>query len=197
MTKKEDPNVANVFKYRKTHNDGVFDAYTDEMLLARKVAIITGLPDAYGRCRIIGDYRRVPLYGVDKLIEEKIKAKKKMFPDVMDSDTIRAREEISEQIRSLNELKAIDISQPANDVKEAIQWLYFAYLAATKEQNGAAMSIGRISIFLDVYAQRDLESGKYSEEEIQEMVDHFVMKLRMIRFLRTPEYDELFSGDPT
>ena len=120
-----------------------------------------------------------------------------MVPDVMDSGIIRAREEISEQIRSLNELKAIDISQPANDVKEAIQWLYFAYLAATKEQNGAAMSIGRISTFLDVYAQRDLESGKYSEEEIQEMVDHFVMKLRMIRFLRTPEYDELFSGDPT
>ena len=201
--KKEDPNVANVFKYRKTHNDGVFDAYTDEMLLARKAGIITGLPDAYGRGRIIGDYRRVPLYGVDKLIEEKIKAKKKMVPDVMDSDTIRAREEISEQIRSLEELKVMaksygfDISQPATDIKEAIQWLYFAYLAATKEQNGAAMSIGRISTFLDIYAQRDLESGKYSEEEIQEMVDHFVMKLRMIRFLRTPEYDELFSGDPT
>ncbi len=201
--KKEDPNVANVFKYRKTHNDGVFDAYTDEMLLARKAAIITGLPDAYGRGRIIGDYRRVPLYGVDKLIEEKIKAKKKMIPDVMDSDTIRAREELSEQIRSLKELKQMalsygfDISQPANDIKEAIQWLYFAYLAATKEQNGAAMSIGRISTFLDIYAQKDLDSGRYTEEEIQEMVDHFVMKLRMIRFLRTPEYDELFSGDPT
>lgn len=201
--KKEDPNVANVFKYRKTHNDGVFDAYTDEMLLARKAAIITGLPDAYGRGRIIGDYRRVPLYGVDKLIEEKIKAKKKMIPDVMDSDTIRAREELSEQIRSLNELKQMalsygfDISQPADDIKEAIQWLYFAYLAATKEQNGAAMSIGRISTFLDIYAQKDLDSGRYTEEEIQEMVDHFVMKLRMIRFLRTPEYDELFSGDPT
>lgn len=201
--KKEDPNVANVFKYRKTHNDGVFDAYTDEMLLARKAAIITGLPDAYGRGRIIGDYRRVPLYGVDKLIEEKIKAKKKMVPDVMDSDTIRAREELSEQIRSLNELKQMalsygfDITKPANDIKEAIQWLYFAYLAATKEQNGAAMSIGRISTFLDIYAQKDLDSGRYTEEEIQEMVDHFVMKLRMIRFLRTPEYDELFSGDPT
>lgn len=201
--KKEDPNVANVFKYRKTHNDGVFDAYTDEMLLARKAAIITGLPDAYGRGRIIGDYRRVPLYGVDKLIEEKIKAKKKMIPDVMDSDTIRAREELSEQIRSLNELKQMalsygfDITKPANDIKEAIQWLYFAYLAATKEQNGAAMSIGRISTFLDIYAQKDLDSGRYTEEEIQEMVDHFVMKLRMIRFLRTPEYDELFSGDPT
>ena len=201
--KKEDPNVANVFKYRKTHNDGVFDAYTDEMLLARKAAIITGLPDAYGRGRIIGDYRRVPLYGVDKLIEEKIKAKKKMVPDVMNSDTIRAREELSEQIRSLNELKQMalsygfDITKPANDIKEAIQWLYFAYLAATKEQNGAAMSIGRISTFLDIYAQKDLDSGRYTEEEIQEMVDHFVMKLRMIRFLRTPEYDELFSGDPT
>lgn len=201
--KKEDPNVANVFKYRKTHNDGVFDAYTDEMLLARKAAIITGLPDAYGRGRIIGDYRRVPLYGVDKLIEEKIKAKKKMIPDVMDSDTIRSREELSEQIRSLNELKQMalsygfDITKPANDIKEAIQWLYFAYLAATKEQNGAAMSIGRISTFLDIYAQKDLDSGRYTEEEIQEMVDHFVMKLRMIRFLRTPEYDELFSGDPT
>ncbi len=201
--KKEDPNVANVFKYRKTHNDGVFDAYTDEMRLARKVGIITGLPDAYGRGRIIGDYRRVPLYGVDKLIEAKIKVKKKMVPDVMDSHTIRAREELSEQIKALNELKIMaesygfDISKPATDVKEAIQWLYFAYLAATKEQNGAAMSIGRISTFLDIYAQKDLESGKYSEEEIQEMVDHFVMKLRMIRFLRTPEYDELFSGDPT
>lgn len=201
--KQEDPNVANVFKYRKTHNDGVFDAYTDEMLLARKAGIITGLPDAYGRGRIIGDYRRVALYGVDKLIEEKTKAKKKMVPDVMDSHAIRSREELSEQIKALNELKAMaasygfDISQPATNVKEAIQWLYFAYLAATKEQNGAAMSIGRISTFLDVYAQRDLDNGTFSEEQIQEMVDHFVMKLRMIRFLRTPEYDELFSGDPT
>lgn len=201
--KKEDPNVANVFKYRKTHNDGVFDAYTDEMLLARKVGIITGLPDAYGRGRIIGDYRRVPLYGVDKLIEEKIKAKKKMVPDVMDSHAIRAREELSEQIKALKELKQMalsygfDISKPAIDTKEAIQWLYFAYLAATKEQNGAAMSIGRISTFLDIYSHKDLESGKYREEEIQEMVDHFIMKLRMIRFLRTPDYDELFSGDPT
>lgn len=201
--KKEDPAVANVFKYRKTHNDAVFDAYTDEMLLARKAGIITGLPDSYGRGRIIGDYRRAALYGVDKLIEEKIKAKKKMVPDVMDSHTIRAREELSEQIKALNELKIMaqsygfDISKPARDTKEAIQWLYFAYLAATKEQNGAAMSIGRISTFLDIYAQRDLEAKKYSESEIQEMVDHFVMKLRMIRFLRTPEYDELFSGDPT
>ncbi|RDU65200.1 formate C-acetyltransferase [Helicobacter sp. MIT 14-3879] len=201
--KTENPNVANVFKYRKTHNDGVFDAYTDEMLLARKVGIITGLPDAYGRGRIIGDYRRVALYGVDKLIEEKIQAKKKMIPDVMDSHTIRDREELSEQIKSLNELKEMalsygfDISKPASNVKEAIQWLYFAYLAATKEQNGAAMSIGRISTFLDIYAQKDLNNGTFSEGQIQEMVDHFIMKLRMIRFLRTPEYDELFSGDPT
>lgn len=201
--KNEDKQVANVFKYRKTHNDGVFDAYTDEMLLARKVGIITGLPDAYGRGRIIGDYRRVALYGVDKLIEMKTKAKKEMIPDVMDSHTIRAREELSEQIKALNELKTMaqsygfDISHPATDVKEAIQWLYFAYLAATKEQNGAAMSIGRISTFLDIYAERDLDSGKYNESQIQEMIDHFVMKLRMIRFLRTPEYDELFSGDPT
>ena len=176
--KQEDPNVANVFKYRKTHNDAVFDAYTDEMLLARKVGIITGLPDAYGRGRIIGDYRRVALYGVDRLIEEKTKTKKKMVPDVMDSHTIRAREELSEQIKALNELKEMaksygyDISNPASDTKEAIQWLYFAYLAAIKEQNGAAMSIGRISTFLDIYAQKDLESGKYSENEIQEMVDH-------------------------
>ncbi len=200
--KKEDPAVANVFKYRKTHNDGVFDVYTDEMLLARKVGIITGLPDAYGRGRIIGDYRRVPLYGVDRLIQEKEKAKKRV-PDVMDSHAIRAREELSEQIKALKELKEMaqsygfDIARPATNIKEAIQWLYFAYLAAVKEQNGAAMSIGRISTFLDIYAQRDLDLGRYTEEEIQEMVDHFVMKLRMVRFLRTPEYDELFSGDPT
>ncbi|MDE7254592.1 MAG: formate acetyltransferase, partial [Helicobacter sp.] len=199
----EDPQVGNVFKYRKTHNDGVFDAYTDEMKLARHVGIITGLPDSYGRGRIIGDYRRVALYGVQRLIAEKEKAKKLLEPDVMDSDTIRDREEISEQIKALHELMAMaqsygfDISQPANDTKEAIQWLYFAYLAATKEQNGAAMSIGRISTFLDCYAERDLQNGRYTETQIQEMVDHFVMKLRMIRFLRTPSYDELFSGDPT
>ena len=201
--KPEDPQVANVFKYRKTHNDGVFDAYTDEMKLARHVGIITGLPDSYGRGRIIGDYRRVALYGVDRLIAEKEKAKKLLEPDVMDSDTIRDREEISEQIKALHELKVMaqsygfDISAPATNTQEAIQWLYFAYLAATKEQNGAAMSIGRISTFLDCYAERDLQSGRYTETQIQEMVDHFVMKLRMIRFLRTPSYDELFSGDPT
>jgi len=201
--KSENKEVANVFKYRKTHNDGVFDAYTDEMLLARKVGIITGLPDAYGRGRIIGDYRRVALYGVDRLINEKTKAKKAYLPDVMDESAVRFREELSEQIKALNELKTMaqsygfDISKPANNVKEAIQWLYFAYLAAIKEQNGAAMSIGRISTFLDIYAESDLENGTFTESQIQEMVDHFVMKLRMVRFLRTPEYDALFSGDPT
>lgn len=201
--KKMDAEVANVFKYRKTHNDGVFDAYTDDMKKARHTGIITGLPDAYGRGRIIGDYRRIALYGVDFLIEQKKQAKQNLVFDIMDSPTIRIREEISEQIRSLIELKdmaakyGIDISQPATDTKEAIQWTYFGYLAAVKEQNGAAMSIGRISTFLDIYAQADLASGKYTEEQIQEFVDHFVMKLRIVRFLRTPSYDELFSGDPT
>ena len=198
-----DPNVANVFKYRKTHNDGVFDAYTEDMKKARHSGIITGLPDAYGRGRIIGDYRRVPLYGVDALIEQKQEAKRSLVFDIMDSPTIRQREEISEQIRALKELKEMaaaygyDISKPAKDTKEAIQWLYFAYLAAVKEQNGAAMSLGRVSTFLDCYAQRDLEDGTYTEAEIQELVDHFIMKLRIVRFLRTPAYDELFSGDPT
>ena len=198
-----DPAVENVFKYRKTHNDGVFDAYTDEMKKARHTGIITGLPDAYGRGRIIGDYRRVPLYGVDFLIEQKKESFKNYVLDIMNSPVIRQREEISEQIRALSELKemaasyGIDISKPASDTKEAIQWLYFAYLAAVKEQNGAAMSLGRVSTFLDIYAERDLNEGKYTESEIQEFVDHFVMKLRMVRFLRTPAYDELFSGDPT
>lgn len=198
-----DPQVANVFKYRKTHNDGVFDAYTDEMKKARHTGVITGLPDAYGRGRIIGDYRRIALYGVDYLIEQKQAAKKYLVYDIMDSPTIRLREEVSEQIKALNELKemaasyGIDLSKPAKDTKEAIQWVYFGYLAAVKEQNGAAMSIGRISTFLDIYAERDLAENKYTEQEIQEFVDHFVMKLRIIRFLRTPAYDELFSGDPT
>lgn len=198
-----DPEVENVFKYRKTHNDGVFDAYTEEMKKARHAAIITGLPDAYGRGRIIGDYRRVALYGVDQLISWKQEAKANMLSDMMDSPMIRQREETSEQIKALYELKEMaakygyDISQPARDTKEAIQWTYFGYLAAVKEQNGAAMSIGRISTFLDCYAQRDLENGVYTEEQIQEFVDHFIMKLRMVRFLRTPAYDELFSGDPT
>ena len=198
-----DPTVEHVFKYRKTHNDGVFDCYTDEMKKARHAGIMTGLPDAYGRGRIIGDYRRVALYGVDYLIEQKKAAKRDMIIDVMDSDHIRRREEVSEQIKALAELKEMaakygfDISRPAEDTKEAIQWLYFAYLAAVKEQNGAAMSIGRVSTFLDCYAERDLASGKYTESEIQEFVDHFIMKLRIVRFLRTPAYDELFSGDPT
>ena len=202
--KETDPQVDEIFKYRKTHNDGVFDAYTDEMKKARHTGVITGLPDAYGRGRIIGDYRRVPLYGVDRLIEQKQKAlKEELVFDIMDSPTIRLREEVSEQIRALKELKnmaagyGVDLSQPASDTKEAIQWLYFAYLAAVKEQNGAAMSIGRISTFLDCYAERDLANEKYTEEEIQEFVDHFIMKLRIVRFLRTPSYDELFSGDPT
>jgi len=202
--KEENKDVANVFKYRKTHNDGVFDAYTEEMKKARHTGIITGLPDAYGRGRIIGDYRRIALYGVDKLIAQKQEAlKQELGFDIMDSPTIRLREEVSEQIRALVELKAmamrygIDISKPATDTKEAIQWLYFGYLGAIKEQNGAAMSIGRVATFLDCYAEDDLKTGKYTEEQIQEFVDHFVMKLRMVRFLRTPSYDELFSGDPT
>ncbi len=201
--KEMDPQVEEIFKYRKTHNDGVFDVYTDEMKKARHNGIITGLPDAYGRGRIIGDYRRVPLYGVDFLIEQKKKALQGMDADYFNSPLIRQREETSEQIRALEELKEMaasygyDISQPAKDTKEAIQWLYFAYLAAVKEQNGAAMSLGRVSTFLDIYAQRDLENGVYTESQIQEFIDHFVMKLRMVRFLRTPAYDELFSGDPT
>jgi formate C-acetyltransferase len=195
--------IDNIFQYRKTHNDGVFDVYTDAMKKARHSGIITGLPDAYGRGRIIGDYRRVALYGVDKLIEKKLKAKRAHDFDPMYGDTVRDIEEIAEQIKALKELKVMasyygfDISNPATDTKEAIQWLYFAYLAATKEQNGAAMSLGRVSTFLDCYAERDLANGKYTEEQIQEFVDHFVIKLRMIRFLRTPAYDELFSGDPT
>ena len=195
--------VDHVFKYRKTHNDGVFDVYTEEMRAARRSGVITGLPDAYGRGRIIGDYRRLPLYGADFLIDQKEKSKQALNFDSMTNQAIQAREEISEQIRALYALKEMslsygfDISHPANDTKEAIQWLYFAYLAAIKEQNGAAMSLGRVSTFLDIYASQDLEQGIYTEEEIQEMVDHFVMKLRLVRFLRTPSYDELFSGDPT
>ncbi len=198
-----DPEVEKIFEYRKTHNDGVFDAYTEDMKKARHSGIITGLPDAYGRGRIIGDYRRVPLYGVDYLINQKRKAKEEYVFDLMNEEVIQQREELSEQIRSLEALKemalsyGVDISEPAKDVKEAIQWLYFGYLAAIKEQNGAAMSIGRISTFLDIYAETDLQEGRYTESEIQEFVDHFVMKLRMVRFLRTPSYDELFSGDPT
>ncbi len=198
-----DPEIVEFFtKHRKTHNAGVFDAYTPEMRACRSSHIITGLPDAYGRGRIIGDYRRVALYGVDRLIEDKIE-QKNTTRTIMYSDVIREREELSEQIRALEELKELgkiygcDISKPASDVKEAIQGLYFGYLAAVKEQNGAAMSLGRTSTFVDIYSERDLKTGKYTEEQIQEFVDHFIMKLRLVKFARTPEYNELFSGDPT
>ncbi|CCQ96918.1 pyruvate formate lyase I [[Clostridium] ultunense Esp] len=199
-----DPQVKEIFtKYRKTHNQGVFDAYTPEMKRARKAGIITGLPDAYGRGRIIGDYRRVPLYGVDFLIREKERELSSLENEEMMENVIRLREEIAEQIKALYELKEMafsygyDISRPAENAREAVQWLYFAYLAAVKEQNGAAMSLGRVSTFLDIYLERDLREGKLTEAEAQELIDHFVMKLRMVRFLRTPEYDSLFSGDPT
>ncbi len=198
-----DQEVVDIFtKYRKTHNQGVFDAYTPEMRLARKSAILTGLPDAYGRGRIIGDYRRVALYGIDRLIEDKKHQLDTHFVR-MTSKNIRLREELSEQMRALEELKELgqiygfDISRPAKNAKEAIQWLYFGYLAAVKEQNGAAMSLGRTSTFLDIYIQRDLEKGIITESEAQEMIDHFIMKLRLVKFARTPEYNSLFSGDPT
>ena len=198
-----DPEIVDFFtKHRKTHNAGVFDAYTPEMRACRSSHIITGLPDAYGRGRIIGDYRRIALYGVDRLIEDK-EEQKSTTRSTMYSTIIRDREELSEQIRALKELKELgriygfDISKPATDVKEAIQWTYFGYLAAVKEQNGAAMSLGRTSTFIDIYAERDLAEGRYTEEQIQEFVDHFIMKLRLVKFARTPEYNELFSGDPT
>ncbi|WP_407921155.1 formate C-acetyltransferase [Brevibacillus migulae] len=199
-----DPKVKEIFtKYRKTHNQGVFDAYTPEMKLARKAGIITGLPDAYGRGRIIGDYRRVALYGIDFLIADKKRELSLTNKAVMSEEVIREREEITEQIRALEECKQMaasygfDISKPATTAQEAVQWLYFGYLAAIKEQNGAAMSIGRISTFLDIYFERDLQAGILTEEEAQEIMDHFVMKLRLVNFLRTPDYNELFSGDPT
>ena len=199
-----DPQIADIFEnYRKTHNDGVFDAYTQEMKAARKAGIITGLPDAYGRGRIIGDYRRVALYGVEKLVDDKRLQLESLDVGILDEDTIRNREEISDQIDALGELIAMaksygfDVSRPAETAAEAVQWTYFAYLAAVKEQNGAAMSLGRVSTFLDIYVQRDLEAGALSEEEAQELIDQFVLKLRLIRFLRTPDYNELFSGDPT
>lgn len=198
-----DPEIKEFFTvHRKTHNAGVFDAYTDEMRACRSNHIITGLPDAYGRGRIIGDYRRIALYGIDRLIENK-EEQKSTTRTIMYSDVIREREELSEQLRALGELKKLgaiygfDISKPAANVKEAIQWTYLGYLAAVKEQNGAAMSLGRTSTFIDIYAQRDLAEGTFTEEEIQEFVDHFVMKLRLVKFARTPEYNELFSGDPT
>ncbi|MEY2194898.1 formate C-acetyltransferase [Neobacillus sp. BF23-41] len=197
------PEIEKIFtEFRKTHNQGVFDAYTDEIMLARKAAIITGLPDAYGRGRIIGDYRRVALYGVDFLIQEKHKDQKNTSK-VMTEDNMRLREELAEQIRALKELKEMansygfDISQPAKNAAEAFQFVYFGYLAAIKEQNGAAMSLGRVSTFLDIYVERDLQNGTLTEEAVQEIVDHFIMKLRLVKFARTPDYNELFSGDPT
>ena len=197
-----DPEIVDIYtNKRKTHNAGVFDVYTPEMRACRSAHIITGLPDGYGRGRIIGDYRRVALYGVDFLIKDK-QAQKASTPKVMTEETIREREELSEQIRALQELIELgriygfDISQPAKNTQEAIQWTYLAYLAAVKDQNGAAMSMGRTSTFIDIYAERDLARGTFTEEQIQEFVDHFIMKLRMVKFARTPEYQNLFSGDP-
>jgi formate C-acetyltransferase len=199
-----DPQVVETFtKYRKTHNQGVFDAYTADVRKCRSSHVLTGLPDAYGRGRIIGDYRRVALYGVDRLIEHKKQEKASLDAKWSTDEIIRDREELSEQLRALEELKEMaakygfDISGPAESAKEAVQWLYFGYLASVKEQNGAAMSLGRVSTFLDIYFERDLEAGLLTEEEAQEIVDDFVIKLRIVRFLRTPEYDELFAGDPT
>ncbi len=198
-----EPSIDEIFhKYRKTHNDGVFSVYTPDIRAARSSHLITGLPDGYGRGRIIGDYRRVALYGVDVLIEEKKKELEVLDTDEFTENVIREREEIFEQIKALNELKIMaskygyDISRPASNAKEAVQWLYFGYLGAIKDQNGAAMSIGRTSTFLDIYFEKDLASGTLNEKQVQEIMDHFVMKLRLVRFLRTPEYNELFSGDP-
>ncbi|MEM7626486.1 MAG: formate C-acetyltransferase [Planctomycetota bacterium] len=199
-----DPHVAETFtKHRKTHNDGVFDVYTPEIRKARSAHIVTGLPDAYGRGRIIGDYRRIALYGVDRLIEAKLAEKAALDALHSTEDVIRDREELAEQVKALNELKQMasaygfDVGRPAANATEAVQWLYFGYLAAIKEQNGAAMSLGRTSTFVDCYFERDLAEGNLTEAQAQEVVDDFVMKLRIVRFLRTPEYDALFSGDPT
>ena len=201
---KPDPHVVEAFtKYRKTHNDAVFDAYTADVRRCRSSHVLTGLPDAYGRGRIIGDYRRIPLYGVGRLIAGKQQEKSELDSAMSTDEIIRDREELAEQIRALNELVKMasaygyDISGPARTAREAVQWLYFGYLAAVKEQNGAAMSLGRTSTFLDIYFQRDLAAGILSEEQAQEIIDDFVIKLRIVRFLRTPEYDELFAGDPT
>ena len=198
-----DPEITEIFtKYRKTHNQGVFDVYTPEMRKARHAAILTGLPDAYGRGRIIGDYRRIALYGIDRLIEDKKEQHASVDGD-MTPDKIQLKEELAEQIRALEEMKQLgqiygfDISKPAQNAKEAIQWLYFGYLSAVKEQNGAAMSLGRTSTFLDIFIERDLKRGLITEEQAQEMIDHFIMKLRLVKFARTPEYNSLFSGDPT
>lgn len=200
---KLDPSVEEYFKYRKTHNDGVFSAYTTDIRKARHAGLLTGLPDAYGRGRIIGDYRRISLYGIDRLIEEKKNDLISLEKEELTEEMIRLREEVSEQIKALGEIKSMaskygfDISKPANNAKEAVQWLYFGYLAAIKENNGAAMSLGRTSTFLDIYFERDLKKGIITEEEAQEIIDQFIMKLRMARHLRTPEYNELFAGDPT
>ena len=200
---KLDPSVEEYFKYRKTHNDGVFSAYTTDIRKARHAGLLTGLPDAYGRGRIIGDYRRIALYGIDRLIEEKKNDLISLEKEELTEEMIRLREEVSEQIKALGEIKSMaskygfDISMPANNAKEAVQWLYFGYLAAIKENNGAAMSLGRTSTFLDIYFERDLKKGIITEEEAQEIIDQFIMKLRMARHLRTPEYNELFAGDPT
>lgn len=198
-----DKKILEFKNYRKTHNDGVFDAYTEEIKKARHFGLITGLPDAYGRGRIIGDYRRVALYGVDNLIERKKEDLENLLCGPMSDNLIRIREEVSEQIRALIAMKEMakgygfDISNPAKNASEAIQWLYFAYLAAIKENNGAAMSLGRVDAFLDIYIQRDLNKGLITEKEAQELIDQFIIKLRLVRHLRTKEYDELFSGDPT
>ncbi len=202
-----DPEIKKIFtEYRKTHNQGVFDVYTPDILKCRKSGILTGLPDAYGRGRIIGDYRRVALYGIDFLMKDKFNQFTSLQERLEKGEdlqmTIQLREEIAEQHRALGQMKEMaakygyDISAPATNAQEAVQWTYFGYLAAVKSQNGAAMSFGRVSTFLDVYIQRDIEAGKLTEQQAQELIDHLVMKLRMVRFLRTPEYDELFSGDP-
>ena len=201
---KLDPDTEKIFsEYRKTHNAGVFDAYSEEMRDARRSGVITGLPDAYGRGRIIGDYRRIALYGIDYLVEKKVEEKKQLEMDYMDETVIQLREELSEQIRALKQVVVMargyghDVSIPAANAQEALQWTYFGYLAAVKEQDGAAMSLGRVSTFFDIYIEKDIEAGLITETDAQEYIDHFVMKLRMVRFLRTPSYNELFSGDPT
>jgi formate C-acetyltransferase len=199
---KTDKHIDEIYtKYRKTHNQGVFDVYTDEMRLARRSHIITGLPDAYSRGRIIGDYRRVALYGIDYLITEKQKSRK-LIPGEMYPQVIQQLEELTDQVRALEAMKRMalayghDISKPAKNAQQAIQWTYYGYLASIKDQNGAAMSCGRLSTFLDIYIERDLKNKVINEAQAQELIDHFVMKLRIVKFMRTPEYNELFSGDP-
>jgi formate C-acetyltransferase len=201
---KLDPKIEEIYrKYRKDHNNGVFDVYPTDVLAARRSGLLTGLPDAYGRGRLVGCFRRVALYGVDRLIEEKQSDKLRLDDEAFTDEVIRTREELSEQIRSLQDLKAMagtygfDISRPAGNAREAVQWLYFAYLAAARQSNGAATSVGRVTTFLDIYIQRDLEEGSLTEDDAQELIDHLVIKFRAIRYLRTPAFDQLFSGDPT